>query len=344
MKLMDDIDIVVLWCDGSDPVFQAKKAKYLPFSPDETDEAKGAIRTRDMGTLPFWFRAVEENMPWVRTIHLVTDEQVPDFLIVDHPKLHLVDLKDFIPSKYLPLFNSCAIEIFLHRIEGLAEQFIYFNDDMFINAPCTPKDFFLGGKPRHCPFFTNLFPMGMSPYFFHIYNNMRIANRYCRSRRVALRLIPRSIGRSVGFDWSCKNLVLLLATAFTKMGYPYVKSSHQAQPMTRSINQQIWDYATPYLEMTAGHRFREDTDLSQDLFYDYAIYSGNFKLSHRKEAYYCLSEDSVEAAVEDVKEARNMMICINDSATADFQKFSKVVMDAFACRYPNPCSFEKKSY
>lgn len=339
---MEDIDIVVLWCDGDDPAFKAKKEKYLNRPLDENDESAGAIRTRDMGTFPFWFRAIEENMPWVRKVHLVTDEQVPDWLAVEHPKLHLVDLKDFIPSQYLPLFNSCAIEIFIHRIEGLAEQFIYFNDDMFVNAPCSPQDFFLKGKPRLCPFFTNRFPMGDSPYYYHIYNNMRVANHYCRSRRVALSIIPRSIGRQIGFDWSCKNTALLLATAFAMAGFPYVKSPHQALPMTRTIVQQIWAHATPFFDKTAGHRFREDSDISQELFYDYAIYSGNFELSHRKECCYTMDADSVACAVEDVKGALNQMICINDAETSEFQQLVMMVKEAFVSRYPNPCSFEKK--
>ena len=48
----------------------------------------------------------------------------------------------------LPVFNSRAIEINLHRIPGLAEQFVYFNDDMFITKPVTKEDFFKNGLPR----------------------------------------------------------------------------------------------------------------------------------------------------------------------------------------------------
>ncbi|MDE8070949.1 hypothetical protein PT100_08885, partial [Erysipelothrix rhusiopathiae] len=27
----------------------------------------------------------------------------------------------------------------MHRIEGLSEHFVYFNDDMFLNKPVTPE-------------------------------------------------------------------------------------------------------------------------------------------------------------------------------------------------------------
>ena len=46
------------------------------------------------------------------------------------------------PDVCLPCFNSAVIEHFLYRIPGLAEHFIYANDDMFINKPVTPETFF----------------------------------------------------------------------------------------------------------------------------------------------------------------------------------------------------------
>ena len=50
-------------------------------------------------------------------------------------------------EKYLPTFNANTIELNLHRIEGLAEQFVYFNDDMFITDHVKPEDFFRDGHP-----------------------------------------------------------------------------------------------------------------------------------------------------------------------------------------------------
>ena len=51
-----DIDFVVLWVDGSDPVWQAEKAKYQGKALDDSNSAN---RFRDWGLLPYWFRAVE---------------------------------------------------------------------------------------------------------------------------------------------------------------------------------------------------------------------------------------------------------------------------------------------
>jgi len=44
----------------------------------------------------------------------------------------IVNHKDFIPEEYLPIFNSNAIELNMHKIKELSENFVYFNDDMFV--------------------------------------------------------------------------------------------------------------------------------------------------------------------------------------------------------------------
>ena len=58
-----------------------------------------------------------------------------EWLNTKHPKLNIVCHEDFIPQKFLPTFNSHTIEWNFHRIPGLTEQFVYFNDDMFLLKP-----------------------------------------------------------------------------------------------------------------------------------------------------------------------------------------------------------------
>jgi hypothetical protein len=79
----------------------------------------------------------------VRKIFIVTDDQVPAWLNVAHPKITIVDQSSIVPDKsWLPTFNSVAIEAQLHRIPGLAEHFIHINDDFFLGQPCRKEDFF----------------------------------------------------------------------------------------------------------------------------------------------------------------------------------------------------------
>jgi hypothetical protein len=51
----------------------------------------------------------------------------------------------------LPTFNSNVIESYLHRLPGLSERFLYFNDDYYLGAPLAPTDLFAAdGRVRVC--------------------------------------------------------------------------------------------------------------------------------------------------------------------------------------------------
>lgn len=134
------IDFVVTWVDGNDPVWQAEKAKY---SPNKNADNRN-VRFRDWDNMQYWFRAVEKFAPWVNKIHFVTYGHLPKWLNIDNPKLNIAKHSDFIPQKYLPTFSSQPIELNLHRINGLAERFVYFNDDMFLLRPVKRELFFAG--------------------------------------------------------------------------------------------------------------------------------------------------------------------------------------------------------
>src|SRR5690606_27074480 len=139
-----DVDLVFLWVDGDDPVWLEKKNRYSPdqkeISHSETD-CKG--RYSDNHELKFALRSAEQHVPWIRRIFIVTDSQQPAWLNTEHPGITIVDHKDILPAEVLPCYNSTVIEHYLHKIPGLAEHFLYGNDDMFFNADLTP-DFFFG--------------------------------------------------------------------------------------------------------------------------------------------------------------------------------------------------------
>lgn len=137
-----EIDFVITWVDGNDPDWQKQKMEYSiqPDLSQKQDDRKE--RYRDWDLLRYWFRGVERFAPWVRRIHFVTWGHLPSWLNKEHPKLNIVNHKDFIPEKYLPTFNSHAIEWNMHRIPGLAENFVYFNDDMFLIKKVRPEQYF----------------------------------------------------------------------------------------------------------------------------------------------------------------------------------------------------------
>ena len=142
------IDLVYTWVNGNDKHWRQKKGYWQKKLQITDYYAVGKERFRDREELKHSLRSVELYMPWIRNIYIVTDNQVPDWLNLNHPKIKIVDHKDILPADALPVFNSMAIETGLANIEGLAEHFIYFNDDVFVNVPVTPDFFFdKNGKP-----------------------------------------------------------------------------------------------------------------------------------------------------------------------------------------------------
>lgn len=140
--LPEKIDLVYLWCDGSDPKFAKQKNELLkklnlPFS----EENQGDKRYIQHDELKYSLRSAEMFVPWINKIFIVTNNQVPIWL-KDHPKIKIVDHSEIIPQKFLPTFNSCCIECFIHLIPGLSEHFLYSNDDFFFARLLKPEDFF----------------------------------------------------------------------------------------------------------------------------------------------------------------------------------------------------------
>ena len=138
------IDFVVTWLDSTDPQWQKD---YDNYKKDNLKADTDPSRFRDWGLFHFWFRAIEQFAPWVNKVFLVTNGKFPDWINNDCQKLVLVKHEDYIPSELLPTFNSNVIELFLNRIKGLSEHFVFFNDDFYLNSPVKPDYFFKKGLP-----------------------------------------------------------------------------------------------------------------------------------------------------------------------------------------------------
>ncbi|MFF3646109.1 stealth conserved region 3 domain-containing protein [Streptomyces sp. NPDC002564] len=137
------VDAVYTWVDDSDPEWRARRDATRGGGDTSADD--GAVRFRNRDELRFSLRSLAMYAPWIRHVYLVTAGQTPSWLDRDHPGLTVVDHRDLFadPGACLPTFNSHAIESQLHRIEGLSEHFLYFNDDMFLGRPTAADTFFL---------------------------------------------------------------------------------------------------------------------------------------------------------------------------------------------------------
>ena len=149
----DPIDAVISWVDGLDPAHLQKRQIFMGSAPHLFHEnATNPHRWACNGEIYLCLASLEHNAPWLRKIWIIVDEQSPDLSRLSaalRAKVHLVDHSDIFANHgaALPTFNSLAIETFLWNIAGLSDRFIYFNDDVFLTAPCQKSDFFSPSGP-----------------------------------------------------------------------------------------------------------------------------------------------------------------------------------------------------
>lgn len=136
-----NIDLVYLWVDGNDIAWQNKRNACIG-KPVEHSGVNCEGRYANNDELMYSLRSIEKYAPWINRIFIVTDNQTPSWINKNNPKIKVIDHKDIMPEVCLPCFNSSLIEHFLYKIPGLSEYFLYSNDDMYINKPVQPSDFF----------------------------------------------------------------------------------------------------------------------------------------------------------------------------------------------------------
>jgi len=127
----------------------------------------------------------------IRTIYIVTPNQVPVWLDTSNPRIKVIDQDDIIPNEALPTFNSFLMEMYLDKIPGISERFIYLNQNHFFIKYTHPRLFFSdeGFYPKY-----NLQPSLMA-------KDMRIQRKNDRAFYNTFRLIEDYYGRSYVHHW-----------------------------------------------------------------------------------------------------------------------------------------------
>lgn len=330
MKQIKEIDFVILWVDGSDGDWQKEFAK----AKHEQNEDSSNIRFRDWNNLQYWFRGVEKFAPWVRKIHFITCGHLPAWLDTSHPKLNIVSHADYIPSKYLPTFNSNTIELNIGRIKGVAEQFVLFNDDTFLCRECTKEDFFVDGLPRDIARLSVVLPSSVGHI---IYNNMELINgRYNKNKVVK---------NNFGKWFSPKYGVMNLLKSLTLMPWHFfsgITDHHMPQPYLKMQVNRVWEVWGAELDKSCLNQFRNLADLSHWLIRYDSICRGEFvPRSFSDSSLMTISESSIEGVCETIKSQDYRMICINDSVEIeDFETLSTTLCEAFEAILPKKSSYE----
>ena len=326
-----DIDFVIPWVDGSDPAWIEEFNKYCPEDKRIIDASEK--RYRDFGLLRYWFRGVEQFAPWVRKVHFVTCGQKPDWLNLSAPKLHWVQHKDYIPQEYLPVFSANPIELMMHKIPGLAEQIVYFNDDFFLTSPVRKKFFFRNGLPCDSAI---LGTISLTDIGHILLNNNNLINSVFSKKKV----IRGNLGKwlNVKYGKALARTLLLLPYA----GFTGFYNTHYAVPYTKSLLEEVWRTFPDALTTTMGQRFRSQQDVNQYLFQDYRFCTGQFypMPPHYRKKMITLSKDNVALAAETIRQQRFAQIVLNDSDDVDFDAACMALADAFESILPEKSVFE----
>lgn len=337
-KQEQDIDFVIAWVDGNDPKWKAEKDKY---NPQKNVDAR-VERFRYWDNLQYLFRGIEQFAPWVHKVYLMTWGHLPSWLNTEHEKLVVVRHDEFLPKDTLPVFNGSPIEINMHRIPGLSEHFVYFNDDMFLLRPTRKSDFFKNGKPCDSAALTVHCYSEQTWFHFAAFRHIGKINKYFEFRKTILNNSSLWFNPKYGLVKNLQTLILLGCPRF-----PGIWPNHLPQSFLKSTFEEVWEKENDDLTEVTYHRFRDKLDMHQWLFKDWQICSGNFypRSIHREGRAFELrngTEPSVQAA-NYIRKQKGLMICINDGRLSDdeFNISKKNILDAFEAILPVKSSFEK---
>lgn len=333
MKDCEQIDIVIPWVDGNDPEWQKEYKKYVALEKGRDDNS--VLRYRDWDNLQYLFRGIEKFAPWVRKVHFITTGQKPKWLNMNAPKLNFVRHEDFIPKEWLPTFSARPIELNLHRIEGLAEQFVYFNDDFFLLRPVKKERFFKNGQPCDMAILDTLNTGSARSHV--MMNNVIFANKHFNKKQVFKANATKWLNPLYGTQL-LRTLALMPFSSF-----PGFRNHHMPQAFLKSTFHKVWIEEKELLEEVSGHRFRDITDVTQYVFRYWQLLSGQFVPTNivNNSYRFRLSDDEADKLVAAIKgQKREILVTYDSNKVADFESLKNKINQAFQSILPDKSSFE----
>ena len=288
---MRPMDAVITYVDGNDPVWRKSFAQAVGVPAIEK-------RYRDWGTLVYLVRGIRRYMPFIRKIFLVVsgESQVPSW--VSGSDVRVVLHSEIIPQRFLPVFNSTAIEMFLHRIPGLDEQFVYFNDDMFPVRHTREEEFYVEGKSV-IGFRKHLFPFGL----------------YKQQTRNADLLARKALGMAPG---------------------PlFVRPQHTCSPMQKSACEEVYARIGDELDASISP-LREKYNVNQYVFLDYLYYGGRtVKDAAISNLHLSLAVKSADQVCDAILNPRTSFVCINDVklSVPQYLEMKTRILEAFEKKF-----------
>lgn len=322
--MVKDVDLVYTWVDGYASDMLNKRNEYAK-KTGNTDQIKQVCRYKDNQELKYSLRSVEKNIPWVRKIFIITDNQVPSWLDVKNSKIRIVDHTEIFPQDALPCFNSSAIEHCICNIDELSEHFIYSNDDTFVGKPLE-KDFFFNEKG---------------------YPICRYEKPYDRN--------------SPNLDYFTRQMINDSELIEAKFGILYsCWPHHNMDSYVKSDVIACHDLFRKEIDATIYHPFRRNDDIQRDIYslYSCAIGHGDYKILGSLDSHMSVGEkifvsfkknldyDSWLFSTNEYKQVMKIMnrfnpklFCINDTESVENNDRDNL-KDLLEKLFPEKSSFE----
>lgn len=331
------IDIVIPWVDGNDPNWIIERKKYAGEETSSVHE----FNYMDWGLLKYWFRGIEKNADWVRNVYFVTWGHIPEWLNTEHPKLHIVRHEDYIPKEYLPTFSSHTIELNLHRIKGIADHFIYFNDDTYLVNSAEPEDFFKKGLPCDTAIVNPIAPISRGRVAQLKLTNIAIMNEYFRKHKVILRN-----------PWKWFNLkygpFIALNLMFSPWNrFPGLYERHLPISYLKKTYEEVWSCENDQLDQTCRHKFRDfSSDVNQWIMKEWQVMNGQFypKAVWKDKAIYVSNLEHARKAAKAIENGKYIVVCVNDNYEGDgetLREIISVIEESFKKILPEKSLYER---
>ena len=300
------MDVVITYVDNCDENW-VKTIRQFTDIPKDYDR-----RYRSWNNLKYCLRSIATNMSFVRKIFLVVSElsQVPKW--INKNEINIVYHKDIIPEKYLPTFNSRTIEMHLHNIKDLGEEFVYFNDDMFIINKSRYTDFFVNGKPCN---------------ILQAYTEEEFKNKIT-SNPVYLNPYKR-----------CTDEAANLLNITSKY---YYFSNHGPNPLLKSVCKKVYNLLGDKL-LNTFTPFRDEKNFVHFIYSIYQLLGGytTDKVLKNKYIKYC---NNLVSFHKDIRLIKETCLCVNDfkSDKISIERMMFLFNEVMDMHFPNLSKFEMK--
>ena len=310
IEMLNKIDLVYLWVDGSDTKWAKKKASALAkingitLSQDAIDNCRFVQHDE----LKYSLRSVEKYAPWINHIYIVTDNQVPEWLNTKNKKVTIVDQSLILPKDVKFCFNSTAIEHCIVNIPGLSENFLYACDDMFFWNNTEP-DFFFDDKDKAICHFNK--PIKNRKYK-HMYGS-QIINAY--------KLILEKFGHCTKY-------------------FPH----HGIDAYKKSSLKKCKDCFKKQMKQTTYSTFRSTFDIQRVIYSYFMIEEETAKPYFHKSSFFKKTEDGYVSLK--IKKMKNILkqkypiLCINDGRKTTLED-RKYMVNLLELKFPNKSKFER---